>query len=280
MTTLDHRDLVAALRLVPGVLDAAVEPDALGGLGVLKLGLEPDVDEAAIAARVGRLLRERFGLAVDTSRAQVVPEAVLMEVAAGVPSDYLESPRLQATSDAQPASRAEPQRQPGRPASTGTQSQSQAQSQTQTQVRLPTHRRTAAVPAQRATLRPAITQLHLVSSGLEVTASVTLSSGEQLATGEVAGSASLVGVHRAVADATLRAVEQLVEVPVRFDVEHLEITPMGTERTVVVALSMLSAQGTERLTGAAAVREDVRQAVVRATLDALNRRLEMLLTDV
>jgi hypothetical protein len=40
---------------------------------------------------------------------------------------------------------------------------------------------------------------------------------------------------------------------------------------------MLSSRGTERLTGAAAVREDVRQAVIRATLDALNRRLESLL---
>ena len=45
----------------------------------------------------------------------------------------------------------------------------------------------------------------------------------------------------------------------------------------VVALTLLSGRGTERLTGAAAVREDVRQAVIRATLDALNRRLETLL---
>jgi len=40
---------------------------------------------------------------------------------------------------------------------------------------------------------------------------------------------------------------------------------------------MLSAKGTERLTGAAAVREDVRQSVIRATLDALNRGFETLL---
>lgn len=136
------------------------------------------------------------------------------------------------------------------------------------------------LPAQRSAQRPSIARMHLVSSGLDVTASVTLSSGAGKATGEARGAASQTGVHRAVATATLRAVELLVEGQVRFELEHLEVTPMGTERTVVVALTLLSSRGTERLTGAAAVREDVRQAVIRATLDALNRRLEVLLTEV
>jgi hypothetical protein len=40
---------------------------------------------------------------------------------------------------------------------------------------------------------------------------------------------------------------------------------------------MLTRVGSERLTGVSVVREDVRQAVIRATLDALNRRLESLM---
>jgi hypothetical protein len=40
---------------------------------------------------------------------------------------------------------------------------------------------------------------------------------------------------------------------------------------------MVSAAGTDRLTGSALVREDVRQAVIRAALDAVNRRIEPLL---
>ena len=136
------------------------------------------------------------------------------------------------------------------------------------------------LPEQRAGHRPSIARMHLVSSGLDVTASVTLSSGEAQATGEARGAASQTGVHRAVATATLRAVEQLVDGQLRLELDHLEVTPMGTERTVVVALTLLTGRGAERLTGAAAVREDVRQAVIRATLDALNRRLELLLTEV
>jgi hypothetical protein len=137
---------------------------------------------------------------------------------------------------------------------------------------------TSAVPSPRAA-RPSISRMHLVSSGLDVTATVTLCSNDRTAVGEARGAASQTGVHRAVATATLRAVELLVDGQIRFELDHLEITPMGSERTVLVSLTLLTARGTERLTGAAGVREDVRQAVIRATLDALNRRLQMILSE-
>jgi hypothetical protein len=218
VTAIDHRELVAALRAVPGITDADVTADDEGGLGTLRLDLEPGVDEAAVASTVGRLLREQFGLGIDADRVQIVEDAVL--------DQHL------------------------------------------------------GVPEQRTAARPAIARMHLVSSGLDVTASVTLSSGVRSARGEARGAASQTGVHRAVATATLRAVEELMDGQVRVELDHLEVTPMGSERTVLVSLTLLTAKGTERLTGAAGVREDVRQAVIRATLDALNRRLEMLLTGV
>jgi hypothetical protein len=140
--------------------------------------------------------------------------------------------------------------------------------------------RVVELPLQRSSYRPAIAKMHLVSTGLDVTATVTLASGDRTADGEARGLASQSGVHKAVASATLRAVEELVGGAVRIELEHLEVTPMGPERTVVVLLTLLTAQGGESLTGAAAVRDDVRQAVIRATLDALNRRLELLLTEV
>jgi hypothetical protein len=136
----------------------------------------------------------------------------------------------------------------------------------------------ADVPHQRVAGRPAISRMHLVSSGLDVTATVTLTSDGRTASGECRASASQSGVQRAVASATLRAVETLSGDIARFELDHLEVSQLGADRMVIVALTMLSSRGTERLTGAAAVREDVRQAVIRATLDALNRRLETLLT--
>jgi hypothetical protein len=228
----DPAALAAALRSVEGVVAADVEPDADGGLGTLRLDLEPGCDEAAVGARVSQVLQEQFGLGIDVDRVERFEPPV---------EHPAEEPRA-------------------------------GEGMSETKV--------VELPLQRSAHRPAIAKMHLVSSGLDVTATVTLAAGERTATGEATGLASTTGVHKAVASATLRAVEQLVGGIARLELEHLEITPMGAERTVVVLLTMLTAQGGESLTGAATVRDDVRQAVIRATLDALNRRLEMLLTEV
>jgi hypothetical protein len=133
--------------------------------------------------------------------------------------------------------------------------------------------------------RPAIRRMHIISSGLQVAAEVTLSVGkstraigrpipETSAIGRAEGTATQSGVQRAVATATLRAVEELLGGKARFELDLVELTPTGRERAVLVALTMLSTNGSEKLTGVAGVREDVRQAAIRATLDALNRRVE------
>jgi hypothetical protein len=72
-------------------------------------------------------------------------------------------------------------------------------------------------------------------------------------------------------------VEALVNGAARFELEHVEVTSTGHDRTALVSLTMVSSLGTDRLTGSAVVREDARQAVIRAVLDAVNRRLEPLL---
>jgi hypothetical protein len=207
VTVSDYADIVAALRAVPGIADADVEPDADGsGLGLLRLGLTPGVDEVQVATRVGRLLREQFGLGVDAERVQLIEDAAAPEV-----------------------------------------------------------------PAQPNGRRPVISRMQLVSSGLDVTATVQLSYREHSVRGESTGTATQSGVHRAVATAALHAIEE------RFEVDHVEVTPTGRDRTVLVTVTMVSGTGTDRLTGSAVVREDVRQAAIRAALDAVNRRLEPLL---
>src|SRR3954449_3951103 len=122
MTASDFRntaaDIAAALRAVPGVADAEVEPDEDGGVGLLRLGLVAGVDEVGVATEVGRLLREQFGLGVDAERVQLVEDA------AAEPAEEIE---------------------------------------------------TAPNGQQYSRKRPSIQRMHLVSSGLDVTATVTLS---------------------------------------------------------------------------------------------------------
>src|SRR5205823_3137487 len=85
---LDRQALVSALRAVEGVADADVDPDAEGGLGTLRLDLEPGCDERAVATQVSRLLRERFGLGVDADRVSVAENPVeLVEIADDLPDD-------------------------------------------------------------------------------------------------------------------------------------------------------------------------------------------------
>jgi hypothetical protein len=220
VTLTDYAEIVAALRAVPGVADADVEPDDEGGgLGLLRLGLAPGVDEVEVATSVGRLLRERFGLGVDADRVQLVED----------------------TAGATPIEE-EPE-----PSPLG------------------------------ARGRPIISRMQLVSSGLDVTAIVTMRYHAQVCTGECTGTATQTGVQRAVATATLRALEDLVARKARFELEHVEVTNAGRQRAAFVSVTMLSGAGSERLTGSATVREDIRQACIRATLDAVNRRLGPLL---
>lgn len=213
MTVADYGEIVAALRAVPGVAEAEVEPDETGdGLGLLRLGLSPGVDEVQVATHVGRLLREQFGLGVDADQVQLIEDAALPEI-----------------------------------------------------------------PTQANARRPVISRMQLVSSGLDVTATVSLTYREETVRGESTGTATQTGVHRAVATAALRALEQLLDTKARFEVDQVDITPSGRERTVLVSVTMVSGSGTDRLTGSAVVREDVRQATIRAALDAVNRRMEPLL---
>ncbi len=263
--------LLDALRAVPGVAAADIEPDERpDGAGTLRLQLAPGADEIAVATSVNRVLREQFGLAVDAGRVQVVEESVPMS------PDELGAPTP--TPGAAPLSTA--------PAPEPTSVGSESARPTLTAV--PDHRASEPptevdedfTPQLIESTRPPrilIQRMQLVSAGLGVTTSVSLSWLGEAYLGESAAAATPSSVHRSVATATLRALEEVVGSAARFELEQLEINQLGPDRAVVVVVSMLTKLGSERLTGVSVVREDVRQAVIRATLDALNRRLESLL---
>ncbi len=138
-----------------------------------------------------------------------------------------------------------------------------------------------------AILRPrlAIDRMQVTSSSLSVSATVWLSHDRDEYAGTASGPTTPAGVQRAVVAATVGAVQGAVDAAylrhggeeVRLDPEAVELTGIGASRVAVVQVSLSSAAGHQRLTGAAEVHDDVRQALVRATLDALNRRLETLL---
>lgn len=281
--------LLDALRAVPGVAAAGIEPDdRADGAGTLRLQLAPGADEIAVATSVNRVLREQFGLAVDANRVQVVEEAVPPAPAAGESlasaAATFDSPGLTAEFDVATGESLEPE--PVRPTLTAVPGYrddprvaeprvAEPAATTVTEARSDADDALEIVPVRGS--RILIQKMQLVSAGLGVTTSVSLSWQSQVFTGEAAAAATPSSVHRSVAMATLGAVEGVVGGRARFELEQLEVNQLGPDRAVVVVVSMLTRIGSERLTGVSVIREDVRQAVIRATLDALNRRIESLL---
>lgn len=80
-----------------------------------------------------------------------------------------------------------------------------------------------------------------------------------------------------VADAALRAVEIYLRAEALFMLEGVSTTTVGGRDVVLVVIS-LPGREEEVLTGASLVREDPREAVVRAVLDAVNRPVSWLAT--
>jgi hypothetical protein len=254
----DTASVVAALRAVPGVADAEILPEPGGGPGTLRLQLAPGADEVLVATTVHRLLGERFGLGVDAGRVQVVEEAVTRRTHAAPPG-----PTAVADEPGPPAPPA-----PGPPGPTSG-------------VGAPGGASTWGAPAESAPApgrtRLLIHRMQLVSAQQGVMSEVTLQLLGRDHTGSADAATTPTSVHRSVALATLRAVEEALGRRVRFELEHLETAVLGNDRAVLVEVSMITRHGSERLTGVSAVREDARQAVIRATLDALNRRIETFL---
>ncbi len=248
MTVSDHRDLVTALLGVEGVAEAAVERgDDDDDLGSLRLQLMPGADEVAVAGAVNDLLRARFGLAVDTDRVRVLEEST-------TPTKLDELDERDAADVASAGA--------GPPSPL-------------TAVRTPQLPQVHMARPGRLTIR----RVQMLTAGLGVVATVQLGLEGAVYEGTAEGAATVTSVHRSVAIATLRAVESVVDSRARFEVEHLEVAISGLDRTALVVITMLTGRASERLSGASVVREDIRQAVVRAVLAAVNRRLEPMLDD-
>lgn len=126
--------------------------------------------------------------------------------------------------------------------------------------------------------RPTIRGLEIDGSGLEIEVRVALGLHDQTVTGRATAAATTRARLRAVAAATLDAAGLLLAEIARLELDELDVLDDGDQSRVVATVSLLTYEAVERLVGAALVREgDVERAVVRASLDAVNRRVQVLL---
>ena len=110
-----------------------------------------------------------------------------------------------------------------------------------------------------------VSEMNVTSAGRKVLVTIVLRRGSRECRGDAPGTTSVHGVHRAVAEATLHAIEELTEDAVIGHVEHLEV-----ENGVASVSLVLDVDGAEvAATASSPVHSDARQAIVRAVLSAV-----------
>jgi hypothetical protein len=120
--------------------------------------------------------------------------------------------------------------------------------------------------------RPAITSIMVRTSGAEAEATVTLAANGHIFEGKVIGPAAASHRMRLVAQASLKALSELLGTTA--EVENAVVLPLGSREIAVAVLTVIVPRlGEQVVTGSALVRGDASDAVARAVLAALNRRL-------
>jgi len=113
--------------------------------------------------------------------------------------------------------------------------------------------------------------VNLYMDGARAQAQVELRWKGVLRMGSASGWCSREGAQRLVAAATLAALQEFLDDDVALGVEAVDVVRVGGHEVAIVGLALLTHRQEKILTGCCTVGRDLPQAVVLATLSALNR---------
>lgn len=130
----------------------------------------------------------------------------------------------------------------------------------------------------KAKARAQIKNINVEVAGVYVNIAVALELEGELYTGRATGPASRTGRERLVAEATLDAIAQYLQGAFTFALEDVEIIRLGRESIACACVVLVTSLGEQAFAGSALVRQNDKDSIVRATLDAINRRLGFLTT--
>ncbi|TGE39518.1 hypothetical protein E4K67_00430 [Desulfosporosinus fructosivorans] len=108
---------------------------------------------------------------------------------------------------------------------------------------------------------------------------VEMLTGDKIIEGIAQGPSSAHNKLRLFVEATLKALSPLTLDKFIFVTEDVGVTQLAKQQIALVSITMITSAGEQSLTGCALVRNDDREAVVKATLDAVNRKLRFLRND-
>ena len=125
--------------------------------------------------------------------------------------------------------------------------------------------------------RPVLVNTTAEVSGLRSLVRVTLGRGDDEAVGFAEGSIATTARHRLVATATVDALRQLETAAECIDIDSAQIVRVGAHDVAIVTVVFVLPPNEQLVSGSAIVRQHAEaDTVVRAVLDATNRRLPSL----
>jgi predicted nucleic-acid-binding protein len=121
--------------------------------------------------------------------------------------------------------------------------------------------------------RARILGFSLARSGRIVEARVKLEFKGAAAEGTAQGPGTNDGRNRALAEATLSAVQRYITAQSELFLEDCGLVQIGSKKAATVCVVEFDAQGERTLLGSSLCKQDETESFIRATLDAVNRRL-------
>lgn len=299
--------ILGAVREVAGVRDAALRRTKSGAHS-LRLDLADGADPAEVSRHVARLLQERMGLAAAPQNMPEGPADVLSSAHRQPDGPTHDRPAARAglpsRNERREAARSEPPRRRwhsggphrARPAAvdrpaTPVSGEADGPATAETSYGGGQVGATELAPSRpldtggRPGPRVVLEHVQVSTFGLDATVEVRLLAAGSPAAGYATGPAVDGYMLRLSAAAAAAALDQLLRAPGpqpdrgRCFVEHATLVPLGNCEVATVVVLLVCEGWVEQLAGSALVAGDPRQAVVRATLAAVNRRLEALLAD-
>jgi hypothetical protein len=296
------QDVERVIAAVPGVVSASVGSGSGGGRGRLRIRLEDGADAKSVSESVAEALHSSFGITVDP--ASLVPPAQ-EPVTAGVgahtaegsvsappPAPVGADPLSSGPHDSGEVSDDDVRRalrQFGEPLVEPAASEAEVQEQaadsgaaaeSETDVSpdpvVFSQEVTGGWVNEDSTSRPRIEQVDVRRDDLEVHVEVTLSSDGDRVVRSAVGANTRKGTLRAAVRAALDAAEELVDHRMKGELESIDLVHDGEDDRCTVTVSLLTVLGEEKLVGVSLTRGEPVQGTVRATLDAINRRVQLL----
>ncbi len=125
-------------------------------------------------------------------------------------------------------------------------------------------------------LRFRLISVHTTVSGMEIEARVGIQFGDQQEEGVVRGPKTSAGRLFMIAAATMQAVSKFLHGKVCLVTEEVVKTKMAQRDSILASITLITEDEEETLLGSVFIKEDESEAVGRAALDAINRRLTQL----